>query len=247
MKGINGKPSIAVDEHIDIDGLVKLEKEICYGIAQSNVQTGIYGPGILESRKYGNYLKLSYSYAKSQMSDRERAVYSGLNRNQRGLFFKLYEGLYSASTVVYIRDFKEKGVTSYLGKGLESATDFTDDAKFFPRLIEWVYSLPFEEIGRIIFFMHEHDCKLLTHCDGTKYTPHNNEFLWLNPCGQKHFFIYDEENEIEHPVQGKAIFFNDLDHHGGHPVSKMTWSLRVDGKFTQEFREKIGIAGLDHY
>jgi hypothetical protein len=247
MIGINGQPYVDASPFIDMAAISSLEKEICYGIARSKVQAGIYGPGIKDSEKYGNFLGLSAKYNKVIIPPEERLIYESLNRNQRALFFKLYEGLYSASTVVYLRTFVELGINSYLDKASASKTKFTDNAQFFPKTLDWISKLPFEEVGRVLFFIHEHDCKLLTHRDGTHYSPHNNEFLWINPCGTKNFFIYDEEKNLEHSVNSKAVFFNDLDMHGGHPTDRMTWSLRIDGVFTKEFREQLGIAGLVNY
>ena len=247
MKGINEQPYVDASAFIDMETISSLEKEICYGIARSNVQAGIYGPGIKNVEQYGNFLGLSAKYAKISIPSEERSVYESLNRNQRALFFKLYEELYSASTVVYLRTFTELGINSYTDKGKASKTKFTDNAQFFPKTLEWISKLPFKEVGRVLFFIHEHDCKLLTHRDGTQYTPHSNEFLWINPCGNKNFFIYDEENDVEHTVNSKAAFFNDLDMHGGNPNNKMTWSLRVDGIFTDEFRKQLGIDQLTSY
>ena len=247
MNGIGGKPYIAADDYIDLEGIIALEKEICYGIARSEVQAGIYGPGIKDVEKYGNYLGHSIRYSKQEMANDERAMFASLTRNQRALFFKLYEGMYSASSVVYLRDFKNLSINSYVGKAREDNTKPTANIDYFPKLTEWIYKLPFKEIGRIIFFLHEHDCTLLTHRDGVRYAPHNNEFLWINPCGVKNFFIYDENTGDEHVVDCKAAFFNDLDMHGGRSNSKMTWSLRVDGIFTDEFRKQLGIDHLDTY
>lgn len=247
MNGIDRKPYIAADDYIDLAGIIALEKEICYGIAKSEVQAGIYGPGIKDVEKYGNYLGYSMRYAKQSMPEEERSAFMSLNRNQRALFFKLYEGMYSASSVVYLRDFRDLSINSYLDKAKEDKTKPTANINHFPKLTEWIYKLPFKEIGRIIFFLHEHDCTLLTHRDGTGYTPHTNEFLWINPCGVKNFFIYDETTGEEHMVNSKAAFFNDLDMHGGKPNSKMTWSLRVDGAFTDEFKKQLGIDQLTSY
>jgi len=249
MNGINGSPYINADAYIDLQGIISLEREICYGIVQSNIQAGLYGPGIKDNEKYGNYLELRVKCENEFLSNKERELFNSLSRNQRSLYFKLYNGMYSASSVVYIRDYKNPKLNeaSYLNKGKESETKFTENEKYFPTLIEWIYKLPFKEIGRIVFFLHEHDCKILTHRDGTKIIPHKNEFLWINPCGVKDFFIYDEIADVEHPVTAKAAFFNDLDMHGGHPNSKMTWSLRVDGTFTDEFRTQLGIDKLETY
>jgi hypothetical protein len=248
MNGIGGKPYISAEHLIDMSGIIALEKEICYGIARSEVLAGIYGPGIKDSHIYGNFLSCMHKFnIDDNISMEERKTFNSLTRNQKSLFFKLYNGLYSASTTVYLRTFKEEGLNSYLGKSKADKTIETDNAKYFPNLMKWISALPFAEIGRVLFFLHEHDCKLLVHRDGVKYTPHKNEFLWINPCGVKSFFIYDEEKDIEHVVDSKAVFFNDLDMHGGHPNSKLTWSLRIDGVFKDEFRRQLGIDHLTSY
>ena len=80
-----------------------------------------------------------------------------------------------------------------------------------------------------------------------KSVPHKSEFIWINPMGLKKFYIYDEDKNIRHDVTSKAVFFNDLDMHGGEPNSQMTWTLRIDGVFTQQFKEKLGITHLKNY
>jgi hypothetical protein len=48
-------------------------------------------------------------------------------------------------------------------------------------------------------------------------------------------------------TQSHATFFNDQDWHAGGRVNKQTYSLRIDGPFTDEFRERIGIGHLENY
>jgi hypothetical protein len=247
MQGIKNLPFIDAAPFLPIDELRELEKEICIGIAKSKINAGIYGPGIKNEEIFKSMIGLIKKYSISNDINDQKML-KELSFDQLAIFFKLYENMYSASTVVYIRDFLEqKSFKSYIKKAKADATGYTDNAKNFPNLIKWISKLPFTEVGRTLFFLHEHDCKLLIHRDGPSYTPHKNEFLWFNPVGKKTFFIYDELNDKKHFVNTSAAFFNDLDMHGGDPVDSMSWSLRIDGVFTPEFRKQLGIENLEKY
>jgi hypothetical protein len=50
------------------------------------------------------------------------------------------------------------------------------------------------------------------------------------------------------PVQGYSVFFNHHNWHGSfdnYPNSSIT--VKVEGKFTDEFRKQIGIDNLEYY
>jgi hypothetical protein len=250
MKGIGGKPYIDCQEHIDLQTLKDMNMEICMGIAASDIKAGVYGPGVVESERYGNFMMM-----KSKLSRDPAADEYGWNRmthNQQNTFAKLYFHLYNPSTVVYLRE-PAKGIdplVAYRKKAFTDGWDWTNNVKNFPKLKTWLDSLigtVFQEYGRILFFLHEHDCKLLTHRDGIASMPHRNEFLWINPTGIKKFFVYDETKDQRHDVNSPVAFFNDLDMHGGDTNECMTWTLRIDGVFTEEFRKRVNIDHLTTY
>jgi hypothetical protein len=244
MNGIDKKPYIDCQELVDIYYLKSNYKDICLQIAKSKIQQGVYGPGLLKEEEFGSYIKFMRKYLKE-----DPKTISSLNRDQQNIFFKLYEGMFSASTVSYIRNFKDPmSLKSYLRKATADGTIWTENKELFTDLINWIYTqLPFEEIGRILFFIHEHHCEIPIHRDGISYQPHKNEFLWINPKGDKKFFIYNEDTSEKNYVNTSVAFFNDLDYHGGDPVSSMSWSLRVDGKFTDKFRKQLKIDHLTTY
>jgi hypothetical protein len=68
---------------------------------------------------------------------------------------------------------------------------------------------------------------------------HQREFLYLQPNSLKKFFIIDEDTTEKHYVDCSAAFFNELDYHGADGVPRLTYSVRIDGVFTPEFREAI--------
>jgi len=250
MNGIDNKPFIECEQHVDIKSLEDLNLEICTGIALSEIKAGVYGPGVDNAERYGNFMKMKNQMLSDTTEIGER--WKRMTHNQQNIFAKLYFHLYNPSTVCYLRE-PAKGsdpIVAYMRKGSEASYDWTNNIKNFPGLKVWLDSLigtVFEQYGRILFFLHEHDCGLVLHRDGMKSVPHKSEFLWINPMGLKKFYIYDEDKSIRHDVTSKAVFFNDLDMHGGEPNSQMTWTLRIDGVFTQQFKEKLGITHLKNY
>lgn len=250
MKGIGGVPYIDVSKFIDIDGLSALNQEICSGIALSQMKAGIYGPGIVDSEKYGNFL-----FMQKEIDSNPQLVkdyrWDQMDTNQRRLFLKLYKNLYSPNNSVYLKEAKDMtNLKVYLDKANDELYTWNDNIKHFPKLKGWLDSLigtVFTHFGRTLFFIHEHDCKLLTHRDGTQYRPHKTEFIWFNPTENKSFYIYNEDTLERHYVKSKAAFFNDLDMHGGDPTPHMTWSLRIDGVFTEDFRQKLQINQMENY
>lgn len=250
MKGINGTPYVDCQEFLDIETLTNLNLEICTGIALSRPHAGVYGPGVIEADKYGNFLSLKTKMNFDPLAVKAR--WKEMDHDQQNTFLKLYTGLYNPSTTVYLKEAKKTlpGLEAYKKKMDPEYFEWTDNIKYFPNLEKWLKDLigpVFKSYGRVLFFIHEHDCELLLHRDGVAYFPHKNEFIWLNPMKKKSFYVFDEDENKRHYVDSPAVFFNDLDQHGGDKSEVMTWSLRIDGEFSNEFREKLGITGIEKY
>lgn len=132
----------------------------------------------------------------------------------------------------------------------------TDEAQHFPNVVKWVESMVgtiFEDIGRVIFFHCEADGLPFEHRDldaknGVNVVePHRNEFIHIRPDTRNQFYIWDPETKCKYGLNTRAAWWNDVDWHGGNRVMAQTYSLRIDGKFTDEFRNKLGISHLESY
>ncbi len=231
MKGINNKPFIDCDAHLDIAGLQSLHEEICVGIAQSKIL-----PAVLPSAK--NHLD---RYIDPKEKNEIFKKFISLPREAGPLYLKLRTGWYCGSSVVYIRDMIDNSWNAFENKMYSSKTKWHENAEYFPGLKQWLETLPFKEIGRVLFWLTENDCDMYPHRDNFEYKEHSNEFIWFNPTGEKRFYIYDEEHALKVPVTSKSAFFNDLDVHGVDRANKIQYTLRVDGVFTDEFRQQLGI------
>jgi hypothetical protein len=137
----------------------------------------------------------------------------------------------------------------------------TSEAEHFPELVSWVEKLVsnniFEYIGRVLIFHLEADGLAFEHRDlgedvhgilgDSEYTAHRNEFIHIRPNTKKAFYIWDPDTKNKIYLNTRAAWFNDQDWHGGEKIMEQSYSLRIDGKFTEEFRKKLGVNHLDFY
>ena len=259
IKGINNLPYINLEPHIDIEGFSKLHYKICRGLVQSKYKKegNMVKPGGCEGA-YELTFKPLYQALEEyhalpedhEIRQEGRAVGEYKNRDQFMLFLKLALGAYDPYQFVFLKT--EAG-------GWESRFDektWTPDAELFPELKLWLENLVtegvFKHLGRIIFFKSEHDCLMPLHRDlilpdEHDYFPHRHEFIHVRPNLDKPFYIWDSETDEKILTDKQAIWFNDQDWHAGGRVNKQSYSLRIDGPFTEEFRAKIGVDHLDNY
>ena len=127
---------------------------------------------------------------------------------------------------------------------------FTRDALvYFPRTVALVRALPLASIGSV---------KVLGLSANQHGTVHRDRvpaegrvpdtFIMLSPMTlarhgrAKRFFLWDDDAKTEHVAPSSAYWFNDADYHGVLADPYFRYSLRVDGAFTPELREELGLA-----
>jgi len=258
IKGINGSPYVNLEPYIDIMGFSKLHYKICRGLVQSKYKKegNMVKPGGCEGA-YELTFKPLYQALEEyhalpedhEIRQEGRVIGEYKNRDQFMLFLKLALGAYDPYQFVFLKT--EAG-------GWESRFDektWTPDVELFPELKVWLEGLVgpvFKHLGRVIFFKSEHDCLMPLHRDlilpdEHNYFPHRHEFIHVRPNLDKPFYIWDSETDEKILTDKRAIWFNDQDWHAGGRTNKQSYSLRIDGPFTEEFRAKIGVDHLDNY
>jgi hypothetical protein len=259
IKGIGSLPYVNLDPYIDVDGFSKLHYKICRGLVQADYKKegnmvkpgGCEGAYQLTFKPLYQALEEYHSLPEDHpIKEEGRQIGEYKNRDQFMLFLKLALGAYDPYQFIFLKT--EEG-------GWESRFDeksWTPDIKHFPELKEWLENLVtskvFKHLGRIIFFKAEHDCLMPLHRDlilpnENDYFPHRHEFIHIRPNLDKPFYIWNSETDEKILTENRAIFFNDQDWHAGGRVNKQSYSLRIDGPFTDEFRKKIGIDSLENY
>jgi hypothetical protein len=107
----------------------------------------------------------------------------------------------------------------------------------FPSLKSWIHSINvFKNTGRILIFLNEPNKSTPPHIDedlnrAPKEYQHRAEFIWItSPINGKNLIVDDQPASY-------ACWFNNYSVHSSIPQDIMTWSLRIDGKFTDEFKK----------
>ena len=269
IKGINGKPYFDLSQHIDLDRFKNLQPEILKGFAEARIyaKEGTWmTPGFkLTDMSYQLHWKPIYRAMEEFLAlpNEDPIKQAGMslmpkdfkNFQQRNLFtryIKMAMGAYDPYIYYYLW---EEGSWD----DRTAARKLTSEAEYFPNTVKWVKSLigtVFEDIGRVIFFHCEADGIPFEHrdlgsqngvWDKDQYSPHRNEFIHIRPNTKKAFYLWDPENKNKVYLNTQAAWWNDQDWHGGERIMEQSYGLRIDGKFTEEFRKKLGVGHLDSY
>lgn len=267
IKGINNTPYFNLDDHLNMQEFDHLQPEIIKGFAEArhHAKEGTWmRPGFDQSQ--GSYIwnwKPIYKALDEflDLPDDDPIKQTGMslynnitNHESRNVFtryLKMSLGAYDPYIYYFLW---EEGSWD----DRSAPRKLTEEAAYFPSTVRWVENLIkeniFEHIGRVIFFVCDHGGHPFEHrdLDGDKgdsqgYSPHRNEFIHIRPNTKKAFYLWDPEKKNKVYLNSRAAWWNDQDWHGGEMIMEQSYGLRIDGKFTEEFRKKLGIDHLDNY
>ena len=265
IKGINGTPYFNMEQYLDMDQFKKLQPEIIRGFAEARefAKEGTWmKPGFnFDNMSYRLSWKPIYQAMDEFMSlPKDDPIYQGgidlfkdfsnyKQRNKFTRYLKMAMGAYDPYIYYFLW---EEGSWD----DRTAARKLTEEAAYFPNVVKWVEKLQgtvFEHIGRVIFFHCDADGIPFEHRDldaknGIDVVkPHRNEFIHVRPNTKKAFYIWDPESKDKTYLNCRAAWWNDCDWHGGERIMEQSYSLRIDGKFTEAFRKQLGIDHLDTY
>lgn len=267
IKGINGNIYINMEQYLDMDTFDKLQPEIYSGFAQARyfAKEGTWmEPGFtFENMSYKVDWIPIYQALNDFMKlpDNDPIKVEGIklwptnfkDYKQRNLFTRYLKMAMGANDpYIYYFLWEEGDWNDRPGE-----RQMTEESKYFPGVVDWVLKLKenkiFEHIGRVIFFHCEHDGLPFEHRDldiknGMNQSfPHRNEFIHIRPDTRNQFYLWDPEKKMKHTLNTRAAWWNDQDWHGGNRIKTQSYGLRIDGKFTQDFRKVLGIEHLEYY
>lgn len=271
LVGILGQPFIDLEPFIDTAALEALDLEVCLGLARvptfvtggSHKSMGIvpddladdpyvdYGQAIAAMSREEFILFASLSDTPHLLDPEERASYTfgeerdfPLSRRQ-ARYLEFRHGVYFPwSTYLELMPGGTWDEASH-----PEGKAFTRDALvYFPRTVALVRALPLTSIGSV---------KVLGLSANQHGTVHRDReptegripdtFIMLSPMGlarpdrAKRFFLWDDVRKTEEVATSSAYWFNDADYHGVLADPYFRYSLRVDGAFTPELREELGL------
>lgn len=109
----------------------------------------------------------------------------------------------------------------------------------FALLMDFIASLPFQATGRMLIMYDDVQREVPAHRDHTE-TEVCHEFIWFRTNRQKPFYMFNHLTNEKQYVESYSAWFDTVNQfHGTDPGAGLTFSIRVDGMFTDEFRKRI--------
>jgi hypothetical protein len=115
----------------------------------------------------------------------------------------------------------------------------TEAANEFALLMDFIRTLPFQATGRTMIMYDDAAREVPAHRDHVE-TDICHEFIWFRTNKKKPFYMFNYQTGEKKYVESYSAWFDSVNQfHGSDGHDGLSFSIRVDGKFTDEFREKI--------
>jgi len=115
----------------------------------------------------------------------------------------------------------------------------TPESESFTILMEFIDSLPFQSTGRILIIFDNSAAAVPSHRDHEN-TEICNDFIWFRTNLRKPFYLLNQFSGEKLYVNSYTAWFDAVNQfHGSDACEGLSFSIRVDGHFTEEFRAQI--------
>jgi hypothetical protein len=115
----------------------------------------------------------------------------------------------------------------------------TENANEFALLMEFIRTLPFRATGRMLIMYDTAPRAITPHRDHIE-TEVCHEFIWFRTNLDKPFFMLNHKTNEKKYVNTYTAWFDSVNqYHGSDGFDGLCFSVRVDGRFTDEFRSRI--------
>lgn len=112
----------------------------------------------------------------------------------------------------------------------------SEEADEFSELMDFLRTLPFAATGRMLIMYDPKGRAVTAHRDHDSIDL-CHEFVWLRTNLEKPFYMLDPGTGEKLYVGGYSAWFDTVNqYHGADATGELAWSIRVDGRFTDEFR-----------
>ena len=239
MIGVLGKPSITTDRILqaEVAEFIEHAKTIPEGLARCSWTIGSFGVG--ETLPAQMHYRMWLDGVHEDQRDLDRVLNSLGTMSQKYQYIALKYKVATVHKIVPLRsspryDFNDRP---------DLCVD-TPAMSNFTSLVPWLHRLPFKGVGRVLFFIQSEAVELPQHRDGyrkveySEGSPAAAEFLIFRGSYQP-VYVLDEKSNTKHYLKGVSSWFNSNDIHGSDVTNRLTWSLRVDGLFTDSFKEAL--------
>jgi hypothetical protein len=143
------------------------------------------------------------------------------------------------SRMVYLAQSKKPD--SYFDLDQPDLWHVTEASGEFSLLMDFISTLPFKSTGRMLIMYDNVSRPVTAHRD---HTDENicHEFIWFRTNLKKPFYLLNPLTNEKRYVESYSAWFDTVNQfHGSDASEGLTFSIRVDGIFTDQFRKQIPI------
>jgi hypothetical protein len=242
---IHNQSFIDLENYIDLTEFDRLHPEICRGIATAKhlAIDGLHEipEGTIRPHAQGLKVKPVWDAYKlwNSLPDTDPLKIAGkdLNYNQLTEYLKFAFGGYDLYSIYRIlqEGWHPQGMGEFY--------------IHFSKLIDWVITFKtsgiFESLSSSNLLVLEAGGIPWEHAD-LEYVEADkpdliHEFIHIKTDIDRPFYIINSETQDKTYMNTRVAYWNERNWHGGEPINRPTYTLRINGRFTEEFRTKIGI------
>jgi hypothetical protein len=244
--GPNKKPFIYFDDHISTPNWETLHTDISYGIAKSKWHKRYVSAGVHTDWSDLEVTPYIRDYNKWLTPEQQKLFLSLETTEEKIKFMNCALLVSHPFWLIFVRDNKRIERTGIQNKSISADCSWTPDSQYFTQLIQFVNSLPFESIGRVVIFMTEANNQTVPHFDAGTVEQRNSkphdDFIWFTTRSEtKNIYVMDGVTleKTYASIDRRFVWWNEMDYHGTDPVSHFSFSIRIDGKFLPDIKQRL--------
>jgi hypothetical protein len=148
------------------------------------------------------------------------------------------------SRMVYLAQSREPD--NYFDLDKSALWQPTEAAAEFSLLMDFIATLPFESTGRMLIMYDNVSRPVSAHRDHAAQDI-CHQFVWFRTNLNKPFYLLNPATNEKKYVESYSAWFDTVNQfHGSDAGSGLTFSIRVDGTFTEEFRKQIPLTASEN-
>ena len=237
MINILGQPYLVLDQYLDVEKFDSIVDDIIVGIAKSRYAAGPSnsGPGYLDRSK-----KSVFEIYRDILADTSHPYHTLIKGLKNWEPFTFIQYKWPSHILGQCLLLRESGVALYTSKHDPAYCKDHPIISNFTSFVNWLESENiFESIGRIVIFLNEIGTSVLEHRDYKDGISQKDQFIWICPMGNKKFYVKDDVEKVY--VNSRFCYFDNANIHGSDVTEQSSFSIRVDGIFSQSFLDKTNL------
>jgi hypothetical protein len=233
---INNQATVDFTPYVDINSLLNLKPYLDYAVVKSSI--------IATPSRYYRWQFLDQTYLGINDIVNDTYNYDFIDElkstDQFADWLRYQKDVLHGQRSVQIRYPKDWNT-----KHLSSEVGDTDNVQYWQLFFNWLADQNiFDEYGRVVAFLNEPGVSTPTHQDSPDPS-RKDEFIWISLDQRKKMFVYDPTTSQKHYLNTAVGTFDATNYHGSDVGDLASWSIRVDGIFSDDFLYRSEL--YDHY